>query len=127
MAAVNFASNGFLSFGEPIGAVLRCTTDISLELTSNAKATPTTTGEVGFSSGVSMGSLSTTVSVEIGSAQQLALLRVYQDQTPVNAVLHAGGRKHPFFGIIDSVSISSRTNEVIEYAIKMTGKDGAAL
>ena len=70
MPAPRFASNAFIEINNvgavpPIGT-LRCTTDISIGRNSNAKATPTTTGEVGFSTGVGMSEVTTTVAVQIG-------------------------------------------------------------
>ncbi len=130
MPAPQFASNGFLEIIAPTGigpiGVLRATTDITVGRNSNAKTTPTTTGDVGFSTGVRMAEVSATVMCTIGSQQQRNLEALFESQFPFDYRAHFGDRKHSGRGVIDSYSISSKTNDVIEYSLKISAADGKA-
>jgi len=128
MPAPRFASNAFIEINNtgavpPIGT-LRCTTDISIGRNSNAKATPTTTGEVGFSTGVGMSEVTTTVAVQIGLTQHRNLISLYESKKPFDFKVNDGLATHPGTGVIDSLTVSSKTNEVIEYSIKISAADG---
>jgi hypothetical protein len=126
MASPLFGSNAFVRCGTPLSAVIRNTTDISIERASGAKATPTTTGEVGFSSGVRMASLSFTTAQTNGSVQQKTLTQLYEAQTPADWEVVDGNIRHQCRGVIESISVSSKVNEVIEYAVKIAAADGTA-
>jgi hypothetical protein len=130
MPAPQFASNGFLEIVSPSGigpiGVLRNTTDITVGRNSNAKTTPTTTGDVGFSTGVRLSEVSCTVACEIGSAQQANLEALFESQRPFDYRGHFGNRKQSGRGVIDSMSLSSKTNDVIEYSLKISAADGKA-
>lgn len=130
MPAPQFASNGFLEIVAPSGigpiGVVRNTTDITVGRNSNAKTTPTTTGDVGFSTGVRMAEVSCTIACEVNSAQQRNIEALYESQLPFDYRGHFGGRKQKGRGVIDSMSLSSKTNDVIEYSLKISAADGKA-
>jgi len=109
--------------GPPIGT-LRCTTDVPFGRNSIAKTTPTTTGDVGFSTGVRMSEVTTTVAATVGSQQHKNLIALYESQLPFDFKVNDGVAMHPGTGVIDSLSVSSKTNEVIEYSIKISAADG---
>lgn len=126
MANPAFATNAYLRFGAPISAVVRVTSQLSLNRSSNAKAIPTTTGEVGFTSGVRMSEASFTVLVTRGSTQQKALVAAYEAQEPMPFDYYDGNSNHKGTGVIASLNISSQTNEAIEYAFTMAAADGTS-
>lgn len=126
MANPAFATNAYLRLGAPISAVVRVTSQLSLNRSSNAKAIPTTTGEVGFTSGVRMSEVSFTVLVARGSTQQRALVAAFESQTPMPFNFYDGNSNHAGTGVIASLNATSSTNEAIEYAFTMAAADGTS-
>jgi hypothetical protein len=126
MANPQFATNAYLRFGAPISAVVRVTTQLAVNRSSNAKAIPTTTGEVGFTSGVRMSELSFTALCTRGSTQQRGLVAAFEAQTPMPYVYNDGNMDHPGTGVISGLNITSQTNEAIEYSFTLAGADGTS-
>lgn len=124
MPSPQFGSNGYIRLGT-LG-VLRATTDISVGRNSNAKTVPTTTGDVGFTAGVRMSEVSCTVMCTIGSQQQLDLNTMFENQTVTKYDFFDGSIHHNGVGIIDSMTVASKTNEAIEYSLKISAADGKA-
>ena len=123
MPSPQFGSNAYIKFGGGIG-VVRATTDISLGRNSNAKVTPTTTGDVGFSTGVRMAEVTCTIACTIGSQQQRDLNTLYENGTPFDYDAFDGNIHHIGRGVMDSLTMSSKTNDVIEYSLKISAADG---
>lgn len=126
MANPQFTTNAYVRFGAPISGVIRATTNLSLARTSNAKAIPTTTGEVGFTSGVRMSELSLTLHVIRGSAQHKALVAAFEAQEPMSFDLFDGNSNHKGTCVIGTLNVTSQTNEAIEYACTLAAADGTS-
>lgn len=122
MPSPQFATNPYIRIGS-LG-VLRCTTKLDIERTSNAKVTPTTTGEVGFSSGIPLAELSLTVLCVIGSSQQRQFVGLYDKQEPFDYDYFDGNLHHVGRGILSGCSVSGSVNEVVEYSVKISAADG---
>lgn len=124
MANPSFTTNGNVRFGAPISGIIRATSNLALNRTSNAKALPTTTGDVGFTSGVRMAELSLTLYVIRGSAQARTLVAAFESQTPMPYDFYDGNEHHTGNGVIATLNITSQTNEAIEYACSIAASDG---
>lgn len=125
MAAPQFTSNATLRLGGDIG-LLRATTQLSVNRSSGAKMVPCTTGERGFTTGVSSAEVSCTIHVIAGSVQHSKLIEVYEAQEVISYDYFDGSKHHVGNGVIGSLNISSQVNEAISYEFSMAAADDAS-
>jgi hypothetical protein len=125
MAAPQFTSNATLRLGGDIG-LLRATTQLDVSRSSGAKMIPCTTGERGFTTGVSSAEVSCTIHVIRDSLQHKRLVAVFESQEVISYDYFDGSMHHPGDGVIGTLKISSQVNEAISYDISMAGADGTS-
>lgn len=125
MGNPQFTSNATLRLGNEIG-LLRATTQLSNNRSSGAKMVPCTTGERGFTTGVSSAEISCTVHVISGSTQHKKLVETYEQQKVIPYHYFDGSMDHNGDGVIGSLNVSSTVNEAISYEISMACADGTS-
>lgn len=122
MTAPQFTSNATLRLGGDIG-MLRATTNLGNNRSSGAKMVPCTTGERGFTTGVSSAEVSCTLHVIAGSTQHKRLVQIYEAQEVISYDYFDGSLHHVGNGVIGTLSIQSQVNEAISYEISMSAAD----
>ncbi len=122
MAAPQITSNATLRLGGEIG-LLRASTQLSNNRASGAKMVPCTTGERGFTTGVSSAEVSCTVHVIAGSTQHRRLVEVFEAQQVVSYDYFDGSLHHVGNGVIGTLNVSSQVNEAISYEFSMAAAD----
>jgi hypothetical protein len=125
MAAPQFTSNATLRLGGDIG-LLRASTNLSNNRSSGAKMVPCTTGERGFTTGVSSAEISCTIHVVKDSLQHKKLVEVYEAQQVISYDYFDGSLHHNGDGVIGSLNIQSQVNEAISYEFSMSAADNAS-